>query len=93
MFLWAESEGFSRINLNSGVIFEAADLQSVVDDAKIIGWANEGMVVNLFLFYSFYFVAVDWLFSRYSVISTMSDFKLLMSEFEVVETLDYELSA
>ena len=45
--------------MNSGVIFEAADLQSVVDDAKIIGWANEGMVVNLFLFYSFYFVAVD----------------------------------
>ena len=34
VFLWDKSDGCSRINFNSGLMLEAADLQSVVDADK-----------------------------------------------------------
>ena len=88
MFLWADSEGWSIINLNSGVMLEAADLQSEAYADKIIDWENWGMVVYLFSFSYFYFVAVAWLFSRYSFMSTTADAELIMVFFDRVETLD-----
>ena len=64
----------------------------MVDTAKIINWVNGDIVVNLFLFLTFSFVAVSWLFSRYSFIKTTSDTKLLMVSFEVAKTLESDLS-
>ena len=92
MFLWVNSEGFLRIKLISGLMFEATDMESVVDATKIINWYNGGMVVNLFLFSSNYFVAVSWLFSRYSFVSMTAYAKLFMVVFYGVETLKSALS-
>ena len=70
------------------VMLEAADMQYVVDAAKIIDLENGGIVMNLFFFSSFSFVAVAWLFSRYYLIIKTTDYKSLMLEFDGVETLE-----
>ena len=50
MFLWDESEGWPRINLNSRVILESTDPKYVVDADEIVDWVNVGMVINLVFF-------------------------------------------
>ena len=52
-------------------------------------WRHGG---EIFFFSNFSFVAVPWLFLRYSFMSTMADAKSLMVEFEGAETLDFALS-
>ena len=62
-------------------------MQYVVDAAKIMDFANGGMVMNFFFFFSFYFVAVAWFFSMYYLMIKMADYKSLMLPFEGVEIL------
>ena len=50
------------------------------------------MVVNLFFFYYFSFVAAAWFFSSYPFTSTMVHYKLLMVTFEGVGKLESMLS-
>ena len=49
-------------------------------------------MVNLFLFYSFSFVSVSWLFYRYSFMIMTSDYKLIMVAFDGAEKVDFAIS-